>query len=179
VLSVFKKCQQRRRPIVTDNNGPDFATSLAAESYQTDVRKKGGILDRRSLLSVAVFLGMLFTGTISANADPNFEIQSLSGEFDNPGLHLALGHSDQSNSGLHLALGQSKGTEFAAAFPGKGGGSAVMSFSVLSVPPDCRIDVSSDNTPGHAPEPATMLLLGTGLAGVAGLMRRKRRVKRS
>lgn len=163
--------------------GPDFAASLVAESYQkTDVRKKGGILDRRSLLAVAVFLGMLFTGTISANADPNFEIQSLSAEFDNPGLHLALGHFDHFNSGLHLAFGQSK-SESLTAFSGKGAGSAVMSglsFSVLSVPPDCRLDVSnSESTPGHAPEPATMLLLGTGLAGAAGLMRRKRRAKRS
>ena len=125
---------------------------------------------------------MLFAGTISANADPNFEIQSLSTEFDNPGLHLALGQVDQSNSGLHLALGQSKGSDLAFASAGKGSGSGVMSglsFSVLSVPPDCRLDVSSDSTPSHAPEPATMLLLGTGLAGVAGLMRRKRRVRRS
>lgn len=125
---------------------------------------------------------MLVTSTISANADPNFEIQSLSAEFDNPGLHLALGHFDHSNSGLHLALGHLKGSEAVSAFPGKGSGFGVMSglsFSVLSVPPDCRLDVSSDTTPGHAPEPATMLLLGTGLAGVAGLIRRKRRVKRS
>jgi hypothetical protein len=149
---------------------------------QSTCGKRGGILDRRTVLGVAVFLGMLFTGTISANADPNFEVQALSAEFDNPGLHLALGHFDKSNSGLHLALGQSKGSELAVAFSGKGSGSAVMSglsFSVLPAPPDCRIDVSSDSTPGHAPEPATMLLLGTGLAGVAGLMRRKRRVKRS
>lgn len=115
---------------------------------------------------------MLFTGTISANADPNFEVLSLSAEFNNP---VALSHFD-------LALGQSKGTE-SLAFSAKGQGSAVMSglsFSVLSVPPDCRLDVSnSESTPGHAPEPATMLLLGTGLAGAAGLMRRRRRVKRS
>jgi PEP-CTERM motif-containing protein len=125
---------------------------------------------------------MLFTGTLSANADPNFEIQSLSTGFDNPGLHLALGQLDQSNPGLHLALGQSKGSDLTLAFAGKGNGSGVMSglsFSVLSVPPDCRLDVSSDTTPGHAPEPATMLLLGTGLAGVAGLMRRQRRARRS
>lgn len=124
---------------------------------------------------------MLFTGTISANAEPKFEFESLSAEFANPGLHLALGHFDHSNSGLHLALGQAK-AESLAAVSGKGGGSAVMSglsFSVLSVPPDCRLDVSnSESTPGHAPEPATMILLGTGLAGVAGLMRRQRRVKR-
>jgi hypothetical protein len=127
---------------------------------------------------------MLFAGTISANADPNFEIQSLSAEFDNPGLHLALGNFDHSNSGLHLALGTFKGSEALSAIPGKGSGSAIMSglsFSVLSVPPDCRIDPSADTNPSQAPEPATMLLLGTGLAGVAGLLRRnrKRRVKRS
>ena len=122
---------------------------------------------------------MLFTGTLSANADPNFEIRSLSAEFDNPGLHLALGHFDHSNSGLHLALGHSQGSESLSAFSGKGAPMAGLSFSVLAAPPDCQLEPSSDTTPGHAPEPATMLLLGTGLAGVAGFIRYKRKVKRS
>ncbi|HET6889672.1 MAG TPA: PEP-CTERM sorting domain-containing protein [Pyrinomonadaceae bacterium] len=135
-------------------------------------------MNRRSLLSVAVFLGMLFTGTLSANADPSFEFGSLSSEFDNPGLHLALGHFEHSNSGLHLALGHA-GTEALSAFSGKGAPMAGLSFSAFSVPPDCRLEPSSDTAPGHAPEPATMLLLGTGLAGVAGFIRHKRRVKRS
>ena len=119
---------------------------------------------------------MLFAGTLSANADPSFEFGSLSAEFDNPGLHLALGHFEHSNSGLHL--GQA-GTEALSAFPGKGAPMAGLSFGVFSVPPDCRLEPSSDTTPGHAPEPATMFLLGTGLAGVAGFIRHKRRVNRS
>lgn len=164
-------------------HGPDFAASFVAESY-SDIQpcgKRGGILNRRRLLSVGVFLGMLFTGTLSANADPKFDIQSLTAELSNPGLHLALGHFDHSNSGLHLALGQSKGFDSvsASAFPGKGGPMAALSFSMLASPPDCRLEPSSDTAPGHAPEPATMLLLGTGLAGVAGFIRHKRRVKRS
>lgn len=118
-------------------------------------------------------------GTLSANADPNFELRSLSAEFDNPGLHLALGHFEHSNSGLHLALGHFKGSDSFSAFPGKGAPMSGLSFSVLSMPPDCKLDPNSDTTPGHAPEPATMLLLGTGLAGVAGIIRHKRRVKRS
>lgn len=116
-------------------------------------------------------------GTLSANADPNLEIRSLSTEFDNPGLHLALGHFDP-NPGLHLALGHSRGSELLSAFSGKAAPMAGLSFSVLSAPPDCRLDPSSDTAPGHAPEPATMLLLGTGLAGVAGFIRHKRKVKR-
>lgn len=140
------------------------------------MRKKGGILYRKSLLTVAV-VALLFTVAASANADPNFEIQSLSSEFDRPGLHLALGQLD-SNPGLHLALGHQNFSEPISAFSGKGGVMSGMSFSVISVPPDCRLDVGNSSVTGHAPEPATMLLLGTGLAGIAGLMRRRMKAKR-
>jgi hypothetical protein len=119
-------------------------------------------LNIRNLAVIAAFVVTLGIVT-PANADPKLKTDNLSFEFQNPGRHLALGHykdkqsslafPDKGERGFSLTLGQIKGSEHLHGFRDSVNISAV-------------------------PEPATMLLLGSGLAGLAGIIRKKRRTRR-
>jgi len=129
-------------------------------SALTQSTKLGGIgLNIRNLAVIAAFVVTLCIVT-PANGDPKLKTDSLSDEFQNPGRHLALGHykdkqsslafPDKVERGFSLTLGQIKGSEQLHGFRDSVNLSAV-------------------------PEPATMLLLGSGLAVLAGIIRKRRR----
>jgi hypothetical protein len=121
------------------------------------------LLNKRKLALMGAFLFTLGI-VISANAEPQLGTNIMSDQLQrqDSGLNLALGHSpDQmpflasSNKGgreFSVSLGRSQGVE--------------------------HLYGHSDVKTVTNPEPTPMLLLGSGLVGVASIIRKKRRTSR-
>ncbi len=125
------------------------------------------VLNKRNFPVIGAFLLTLGMVTV-ANADPKLKTKALShkGHHHDSGRHLAPGHSkdistlvfpDTDARTFSVTLGKMRGVEH---LYGHGD------------------SVSVDTQVVPNPEPATMLLLGSGLAGLAGIIRKKRQASR-
>jgi hypothetical protein len=103
---------------------------------------------------------------ISANAEPQLKTDTLSDQLQRPdsGVDLALGHSQDQKS--FLASSNKGGREFSVSLGRSQGFEHLYGHR----------DANAPAVPN--PEPTPMLLLGSGLVGVAGIIRRKRRSSR-
>jgi hypothetical protein len=122
-------------------------------------------LNTRKLALMGAFLFMLSI-MIPVNAEPQLKTDSLSDQLQrqDSGLNVALGHTQDQKS--FLASSNKGGREFSVSL----GRSQGFEHLYGHQDPDVK------TVPN--PEPTPMLLLGSGLVGVAGMIRRKRRTSR-
>lgn len=120
------------------------------------------LLNTRKLALIGAFLFTLGIA-IPANAEPQLKTDGLSDQLQrqDSGLNLALGHSQDQRA--FLASSNKGGREFSVSLGGSQG------LEHLYGHRDANAGAVQN------PEPTPMLLLGTGLVGVASIIRKKRR----